>query len=58
MKMKEFKLNDVEVVFWKEGNTLFCKVDEMGADVYCCGTKQMPETEAEALKLAETAWIW
>ena len=56
--MKEFKLNDVEVVFWYEGNTLFCKVDEMASDVYCCGTQSMPETEEEALKLAETAWIW
>ena len=56
--MKEFKLNDYTVVFWLEGNTLFCKVDEMGADVYCCGSKAMPETEDEALKLTETAWLW
>jgi hypothetical protein len=57
-KMKEFILNDVEVGFWMEGKTLFCKVLEMGADIYCCGNKPMPETEAEALKLTETAWIW
>lgn len=59
MKMKkEFKLNDVDVVFWYEGNTLFCKVDEMGADLYCCGNREMPNTVEEAVKLTETAWIW
>ncbi len=56
--MKEFNLNDIEVVFWQEGNTLFCKVAEMGADVYCCGTHAIPETEDEALKLTEKAWMW
>lgn len=58
--MKEFKLteDEIEVMFWYEGNTLFCKVAEMGADVYCCGAKAMPETADEALKLTETAWLW
>ena len=56
--MKEFKLNDYEVVFWQEGNTVFCKVVEMGADIYCCGNRQMPETEEDAWKLIETAWMW
>ena len=56
--MKEFELNDYTVMFWYEGKTLFCKVVEMGADVYCCGDHEMPETEDEALKLTETAWLW
>lgn len=56
--MKKFELNDVDVVFWYEGNVLFCKVEEMGADVYCCGIRTMPETDDEALKLTETAWLW
>lgn len=56
--MKEFKLMGSEVQFWHEGNVLFCKVVEMGADIYCCGNKPMPATDEEALKLTETAWIW
>lgn len=56
--MKQFELEGFTVVFWKEAGTVFCRVDEMGADVYVCRTDTLPQTEAEALALTETAWIW
>ena len=55
--MKEFKLNGVTVVFWHFGTALFCKIAEMGADVYCCGVCDMPTTDEEALALTEKAWL-
>ena len=55
---KAFIINGTGVVFWQEAGTVFCKVDEMGADTYCCGIKPMPTSDEEALELAETAWIW
>lgn len=57
-EMKKFRMEGVTVVFWKECGTLFCKVSEMGADLYCCGDRQMPKTKEEALKLTEVAWLW
>lgn len=56
--MKEFKIEETTVVFWKDAGAVFCKVDEMGADVYCCSGHELPSTEAEAMKMAETAWMW
>ncbi len=55
---KQYKLGGTVVKFWKESGTVFCKVDEMGADVYVCKSDELPQTKAEALKLTETAWIW
>lgn len=57
-EVKKFKVRGGTLVFWFEGKTLFCKVKEMGTDIYCCGDKQMPETKIQALRYAETAWIW
>ena len=55
--MKVYTLNGADVLFWIESGTLFCRlVDDL--DVYCCGSRRMPETEAEALDLIQTAWIW
>ncbi len=56
--MKTFELNGYEVEFWNEGPWLFCRLGEMGADIYCCGDRQMPKTDDEAMKLTEIAWIW
>lgn len=56
--MKEFEYNDITVKFWKEGSIVFCKVEEMGADLYCCGERELPETVEEAVKMTETAWAW
>lgn len=56
--MKEFELNGLDIEFWFEGKTLFCKVIEMGAEIYCCGNKQMPTTNEEAMELAENVWLW
>lgn len=56
--MKRFSTKIGTLVFWYEGKTLFCKIEEMGADVYYCGHKAMPETKVQAMRLAETAWVW
>lgn len=56
--MKTFELNGYEVEFCNEGPWLFCRLGEMGADIYCCGDRQMPKTEEEAMKLTQIAWIW
>lgn len=55
---KQYKLGGTVVKFWKESGTVFCKVEEMGADVYVCKTDTLPLTKAEALALTKTAWLW
>lgn len=56
--MKEFKLNGTDVRFWYEEGNLWCKVLDMGADIYCCGNRPMPTTDEEALNLTKIAWLW
>ena len=56
--VKTFEVDDVEVLFWYEGATLFCRVHDMGSEIYCCGSARMPENEADVLKITETAWVW
>lgn len=48
----------VEVLFWYEGNTLFCRIPNIDEDTYCCGTAKMPETEDEVLAVTKSAWVW
>ena len=57
-KEKRFRIGGVVIVFWKEQHTLWCKVEEMGADIYCCGDAKMPRTKKQALALTERAWLW
>ena len=53
--MKMFKTKGVKFVFWKEAGSVFCSVNGL---VYCCTAKNLPTTKEDALKMAETAWIW
>lgn len=55
--MKRFSTKIGTLVFWYEGKTLFCKVEGM-PDIYYCGHKAMPETKVQAMRIAETAWVW
>lgn len=59
---KVFDLCGRSMMFWTSGATVFCEPEytetEVSRLIYCCGKRSLPETEEEAQKLLEKAWIW
>lgn len=53
--MVMFDVYEATAKFFKSGLDLFCQIEPT---YYCCGHRDLPETEEEATAALEHAWIW
>lgn len=54
-EMVKFEIYEADALFWKQGGELFCRI---APTIYCCGRRDLPETEDDMNAALESAWIW